>query len=44
MLAIEEDMAEVIVLGCAGMCEMVDTMKEKLTYMYLKKQQQLYHH
>ena len=30
MLAIEEDMAEVIVLGCAGMCEMVDTMKEKL--------------
>ena len=26
----EEDMAEVIVLGCAGMCEMVDTMKEKL--------------
>ena len=30
MLAIEEDMAEVIVLGCAGMCEMVENMKRKL--------------
>ena len=30
ILAIEEDMAEVIVLGCAGMCEMANNMKQKL--------------
>ena len=28
--AIEEDMAEVIVLGCAGMCEMVEQLQEEL--------------
>ncbi len=28
--AIEEDMAEVIVLGCAGLCELVDKLQEEL--------------